>query len=321
MELSSEKKLPKWKALILASRPPFLQVTLSSVMAGILIAWIHQGAIDAFLAVLVVLVAVFLHLSVNLIHEYWDWKSGTDNINVNAFRPFTGGSGMIQLGAISPTEELVFGLSLMFLGAILGIYILIIVHEALIPLLLIGFIAIFSIIFYTGSPIKLAHRGVGEFFVFLNFGPLMALGAYIVLTRNIHLEPVIVGSLIGLLTAGILIINEFPDAEADEKAGKKHLVVRLGLAKARYLYAIVMILPYILTVTFALMHMLPITILITLLGLPHALKIVRICFRYYNDFKALFPANIGTIKNHLIYSLLVIIAYLITGFFPITFFY
>lgn len=314
---SPPMRIPKWKALILASRPPFLQVTFASIILGIVLAWIHSGVIDLILGIIVVLIGVLFHLSVNLVHEYWDWKSGTDNINVNAIRPFTGGSGMIQLGLVSPREELLFGLSLMIIGVFLGIYVILQVISVVIPLLIIGAIAVTSIIFYTGSPLKLSHRGLGEFFVFLNFGPLMSLGAYLVLTQKINVEPIIAGSLTGILTAAILYINEFPDFEADLKAGKKHLVVRLGLERARYGYAVLVLLPYVIQVIGVLLGLIPWITLITLLTIPQVLKNIIVCFNNYNAPKKLFPANIGTIKHHLLYSVLLVLGYIAVPFSPI----
>jgi len=314
---SPPMKMPKWKALILASRPPFLQVTLVSIILGIVIAWIHFRSINPALTIAVILIGVLFHLSVNLVHEYWDWKSGTDNINVNAIRPFTGGSGMIQLGLVSPKEELLFGLSLMLVGVFLGIYVILQVLSIVIPLLVIGAIAVISIIFYTGSPLKLSHRGLGEFFVFLNFGPLMSFGAYLVLTQKIDIEPVVAGSLTGILTAAILYINEFPDFEADSKAGKRHLVVRLGLEKARYGYATLVLLPYIIQTIGIFFRLIPWITLVTLVTLPQALKNIKICFNNYNNPKKLFPANIGTIKHHLFYSVLLIMSYIVVPFIPI----
>ncbi|MHA1610362.1 MAG: 1,4-dihydroxy-2-naphthoate octaprenyltransferase [Candidatus Njordarchaeales archaeon] len=316
--MSNERPvMPKWKALILASRPPFLQVTILPVSLGIILAFYHVGHINWLYAVLVLLIACFMHLSVNLVHEYWDWKSGTDNINVNAMRPFTGGSGMIQLGLVSPKEELAFGLSLLILATILGLYILVVLPVVRIPLLIIGAIAVFSIIFYTGPPLKLAHRGVGEFFIFLNFGPLMCLGSYIVLTQRIHMEPIIVGSLLGILTTAILWINEFPDVQADASVGKRHLVVRFGLKRARYGYAILEFLPYIIQILAVFLGLLPWITLITFLAIPQAIRNVRICFENYDKPKKLFPANLGTIKNHLIYGLLLILAYILIFVIPI----
>ena len=306
--------MPKWKALILASRPPFLQVTIASVLAGILIALMHSGNINWLLALSTLAIACLLHLSVNLIHEYWDWKSGTDNINIHAFRPFTGGSGMIQLGFISPKEELLFGLSLLAIGIALGIYVILAVIEVFWHLIIIGAIAVFSIIFYTGSPIKLAHRGLGEFFIFLNFGPLMSLGPYIVLTKSFHIEVVYAGILLGLFTAGIIIINEFPDREADKIAGKWHLIVRLKPEKGASLFFFVMITPYILVLVGILLGILPYWAIITLIVLPKTLQVTRHCFMYYDSPKELFPANINTIKNHLLFSVMLLISYVISYF-------
>jgi len=304
-------KIPKWKALISAARIPFLQVTIIPVALAVLLAIRNLGQINPLLATLTLILAILLHLSVNVIHEYYDWKSGTDNINVNAIRPFTGGSGMIQIGALTPKQELAFGWILLISAMCIGIYVMYLSIDILYPLLVIGLIAVFSIVFYTGSPIKLAHRGVGEFFIFLNFGPLMTLGPYLVLTKSIHIEPIIIGTLVGLFTTAIIIINEFPDKEADEKAGKRHLVVRLGLSKSRYLYATIMLAPYILLGLLIALGYLPILTGIAFLALPITIGNIKWCYRHYNDPKTLFKANIGTIKNHLIFGILLIVAYVL----------
>ncbi|MHA1616803.1 MAG: prenyltransferase [Candidatus Njordarchaeales archaeon] len=309
--------MPKWKALILASRPPFLQVTIIPVTLGIILALLYTGIINWLYALLALAIACLLHLSVNLVHEYWDWRSGTDNINVNAIRPFTGGSGMIQLGLVKPIEELAFGLSLMFLAVVGGLYVLYTLPAVRIPLLIIGAIAVFSVIFYTGPPIKLAHRGIGEFFIYLNFGPLMSLGAYIVVAQRIHLEPIIVGSLVGILTAAIIWINEFQDTEADVKVGKKHLVARLGLRRASYGYAVLEITPYVIQIVAIPLGLLPWVTILTFLAIPQAIRNIRICLKNYDKPRELFPANLGTIRNQLTYGVLLIISYLLVLVLPI----
>ncbi len=302
-------KIPKWKAFLFAARIPFLQVTIASVIMGILIALSHTGTVDPILAILTLLVAILLHLSVNTIHEYYDWKSGTDNINVNALRPFTGGSGMIQIGALTPKEELTFGLLMLIMGSLLGLYILL--KVMMIELVIIGAIAIVSIVFYTGPPLRLSHRGLGEFSVFLNFGPLMTLGTYLVLTRRLHVEPILAGMTLGLLVASILIINEFPDIEADAAVGKKHLVVRLGLSRARYLYYLSTTLPYVIVIFSIIMNLMPIYTALTFLAFPLNIKNMRHCHKFYEKPRELLPANIGTIKHHLLFSILMIVSYIL----------
>lgn len=72
------------------------------------------------------------------------------------------------------------------------------------------------------------------------FGPLLMLGTYVVQTGQLSARPLLVGVPLGILIAAVLWINEFPDYEADRRANKRNLVVRMGRARARVVYAIMM---------------------------------------------------------------------------------
>ena len=304
------EKPSKIKAIFLALRVPFLQVTIASILLGFVIAWYHGYRIDLTLAILTLIGACLMHLSVNIFHEYFDWKIGTDNINVKAIRPFTGGSGMIQIGALSPMEELSIGVALMALASIIGFYIFYIIGNIMI--LILGLIGIFSIIFYTAPPINFSSRGLGELVVSLNFGPLMALGGYIVQTNTFSLEPLLAGLILGILTGNILIINEFPDFEADYKTGKLHLIARLGLEKGSKFFFAMMILIYVLHTIFTIFGYFPILSLVVFLTFPMAVKVAGNCIKNYNNPRGLVPSIIGTIKVHMIYSILFLSSYIIS---------
>ncbi len=79
-----------------------------------------------------------------------------------------------------------------------------------------------------GPPLSLSYRGLGELAVALCYGPLIAAGTYLVQRGTVSPEIVLAGVPLGLLVAGFLWLNEIPDARADEAAGKRTLVVRLG---------------------------------------------------------------------------------------------
>ena len=75
----------------------------------------------------------------------------------------------------------------------------------------------------------LSTIGLGEVFVFLNFGPLLFTGVYYIQSGGlISTEAMVVGSIVGLMTTAILYINQFPDTDADKSKGRFHLVARLG---------------------------------------------------------------------------------------------
>src|SRR5207244_12908589 len=86
-------------------------------------------------------------------------------------------------------------------------------------------IAVVSILAYSSF---LSKWGIGELVTGINFGPLLLLGTYYVQTRTLALQPLLVGAVLGILTAGILYINEFPDVDADSSKGRRAVVARWG---------------------------------------------------------------------------------------------
>jgi len=63
----------------------------------------------------------------------------------------------------------------------------------------------------------------------------------------------------------VLYINQFPDVNADTQAGKRTLVVRLGVQRARWGYALIALLCYGWVLAMALLGHLPAVALISLL--------------------------------------------------------
>ena len=104
---------------------------------------------------------------------------------------------------------------------------------------------------YHGPPLRLAYRGLGELDVVLCYGPIIALSTYLMLTGEYAGDPVWLSLPLGILIAGFLWVNEFPDYTADLGAGKNNLVARLGKHMAAR------VLPLIYAAAFVLLALLP----------------------------------------------------------------
>lgn len=91
---------------------------------------------------------------------------------------------------------------------------------------------------YHGPPLKLAYRGGGELDVVLIYGPAVVLSTYLVLTHEWSLAAFWLALPLGLIIAAFLWVNQFPDYEADRKAGKMNLVARLGKRPAAIVYPV-----------------------------------------------------------------------------------
>ena len=118
-----------------------------------------------------------------------------------------------------------------------------------------------------------------------------------------HAADFAVGIPLGLLTAAILFINEFPDAAADALAGKRHLVVILGKENSRWVYLGMVAAGFAACVAMVLLGLLPPGALAMLLAAPVAARATRVLFAHFRD-RELIEANAATIKLHAIAGLL-----------------
>ena len=162
----------------------------------------------------------------------------------------------------------------------------------------------------TASPVQIMSLGLGELMIFLAFGPILTWGAYYVQTGKFSLAGAAVSLPLAFLITAISWINEFPDMEADLAAAKHHLVARLGLKGSRWVYAALMIAPFVsLFVLMEIFH-LPDLIVAALLPLPLAVRAVRLVFRTPPTDPEFVPAQALTIQTHFLTGLTLTLALL-----------
>jgi len=312
VDISPKETMPKTSLLtkiisiVAITRLPFLSATWIPIIASVV--WgLHEGLItsmDWMTFTLVLLGGSFLHLAANTYNDYFDWTSGTDQINNDYFLQLSGGSRAIELGLI--TEKQLFKLATAFL-ALAGLAGLVIMLDGKIELLYYGIAGAFSGYFYTGYPLRLvARKGIGEILIGLNYGPLMTMGAIFAMSGIHSLHAFLFGIPLGILTTAILWINQFPDSRADEIAGKHHLVVVLGLEKASWGYLFLMLAAFGSICALFMYDIVEQGALLSLLGLPIALYYSYQVIRNYNT-RELAGANWGTIGIHAITGILLII--------------
>lgn len=176
--------------------------------------------------------AMLAHAAGNVLNDLHDARSGADAANKRGIFPFTGGSRLIQTGAVTErqTAELATAL-LVFLvpaGLLLAV-------KAGGGVLLLGMAGLALAWAYSAPPLKLVSRGLGELTVALVWF-LVVVGADYVQRRDFFPIPAWVALGFTLLVAALLLINGFPDAEADAQVGKRTLVVKLGPMRACALY-------------------------------------------------------------------------------------
>ena len=219
----------------LATRPPFLSVTFFAALIGLACASYSGPEVSSLSAAVTVIFALVAHAGINVLNDYYDELNGTDRLNTDRIFPFTGGSRFIQNGVLTLRETAWFGAILMALVVIAGLWL---TRRSGPGLLLIGAAGMLIGWAYSAPPLKLNSRGWGEVCVAAGFA-LIAIGADYVQRGGFSMLALHAVLAYALLVTNVLYINQFPDCRADQAAGKRHWVVRLGPARARWGYLVI----------------------------------------------------------------------------------
>lgn len=231
---------PDWRTLLRMTRPGFLLLTGAACLLGLAFAWSCGCGFDWLKAAATLLLALMAHAGANVLNDYHDAKNGADAANQQGLHPFSGGSRLIQQGIVSERDTGRWAAVLLLLlvpsGLLLALY-------SGAGLLLIGMAGLLLAWAYSAPPLALMTRGLGELAVAAAWW-LVVLGADYVQRRQWLPVPALSAVSFGLLVMNLLLINGFPDAQADASVGKRSLVVRLGARAAAGLYLGIVVLAH-----------------------------------------------------------------------------
>jgi 1,4-dihydroxy-2-naphthoate octaprenyltransferase len=210
-------------------RAPFLLLPVTLVASGAAAA-AYDDRVVATHALLALLGLVALHASVNALNESSDMRTGIDQHTVRT--PFSGGSGTLPSGALSTRAATVTGLIGAGIGLGIGLWFLPRIGWPLVPVMVLGGV---SVLAYTEV---FARLGVGEFFAGLGLGALPVVGTALVQRGQIGPAAWMAAAPAFFMTFNLLLLNEFPDEEADRAGGRRNLVLLLGRRAAALIYAL-----------------------------------------------------------------------------------
>jgi 1,4-dihydroxy-2-naphthoate octaprenyltransferase len=285
----------------LATRPGFLLASIVPVLLGTASAAYQGTQVNILLFLACILGIALVHAGVNVLNDYYDHENGTDPRNVQRIFPFTGGSRFIQNGVLSSGETFLYGSILLVAAILLGLGLAWVSGTGL---LWIGMAGVLLGWGYSAPPLQLNSRGFGELAVALGFGVLTPLGAWFVQTGEMAVYPLLTGLPIALLVMNILIINQFPDLEADAASGKHHWVVRLGTDKAPWLYLAAVLAATLILLLLVIKGLSPLMSLLGLLPLGMAFKAGLLLKQYAGQPQMLEPAIKMTIGSAILYGVL-----------------
>ena len=197
-----------------------IPVLVGTAAAGHVVWW-------RFFAALVV--AAGLQIGVNLANDAFDGMKGVDT------HERVGPPRLTQTGAASPKVVLMAACVAIGIAALAGLALALATAPGLI--LAIGALAIVAALLYSGGPRPYAGLGLGEVMVFAFFGLVATCGTSFVMIETVPANAWWCAAVVGLLAVAILEANNVRDIATDAAAGKHTVAVRLGDARARRLYA------------------------------------------------------------------------------------
>lgn len=272
----------QFKALIRSARPPFLLLTPACLLLALGTARYSSAAVSIADVIFLLLGALSAHISVNTFNEYFDFRSGLDNLTRKT--PFSGGSGALVDTADAAPSVLALAIGSLLFTIMIGIYFITAVGTALLPL---GTAGLLIIVTYTQwlnrQPLLcLLAPGVG-------FGPLMIVGGHLVLTGDIT-DSVGYVSLVPLcLVSGLLLMNQLPDIDADKKVGRRHFPIVYGIDKSILTYGGLSLLAIALVLVGVWVELLPGLSLLSLLPLGLTIGVFTGARKHTNNIPALIP--------------------------------
>jgi len=238
------------KHYIKAARLRTLPLSISGIIIGSFVAASH-GIFNWIICVFALLTTIGFQIISNFANDYGDGIKGTDNDDR------IGPERAIQSGAITPKQMLTAIRITVFITLILAIDLIYISFgkEDFINLLvffILGILSVVAAIKYTVGKNAYGYSGLGDVFVFLFFGILSVCGSYYLYSKQFDPTLLLPASAVGLLSAGVLNLNNLRDRASDLKSGKNTLVVKLGedFGKNYHYYLIISSLLFALLYTF-----------------------------------------------------------------------
>jgi 1,4-dihydroxy-2-naphthoate octaprenyltransferase len=240
------------KHYIKAARLRTLPLSVSGIIVGSSIA-ASQGYFNPVICVLALLTTIGFQIISNFANDYGDGVKGTDN------EDRIGPVRAIQSGVITPNQMLSaikIAVGLTFVIAVLLIYISFGKEDFLnlFIFFVLGIMSIVAAIKYTMGKKAYGYSGFGDFFVFIFFGLVSVCGSYYLFAKQLDFTIFLPAFSVGLLSIGVLNLNNMRDRESDIKSGKKTLVVKIGSEFAKYYHYYLLISSFLFTLLYTMIH-------------------------------------------------------------------
>jgi 1,4-dihydroxy-2-naphthoate octaprenyltransferase len=280
--MSQSPAMSRAQSLLGPMRPSFLLLTPACVLLGAGAA-VHDGGRISLVQALVVLIgAVATHISVNALNEYFDYRSGLDLKTRPT--PFSGGSGTLPREPRAAPQALATGLIALAVTASVGAYVFSLRGAGILPLGLAGIliIVVYTVWLTRSSLLCLVAPGLG-------FGTFMVMGTAFSLNGHYTWTAFVASLVPFFLVNDLLLLNQFPDVDADRSIGRSHYPITIGRPKSSWIYVSFLTLTYLSVVIGVTLRVLPPLSLLGLLTVPLAVRAGRGAVQNANQIEGLLP--------------------------------
>ena len=288
----------KW---IIAARPWALPASTMPVIFGTSLAVvIGRVSLDVVGFLLALLGMVILHSAANMLSDVFDYKRGLD-------KTVTPVSGAVVRGWLSTRQVAAGAIVLFLIGSIIG---LLLVFMTGTVLLIVGAVGVVIGLFYT----VLKYHALGDLAVFLDFGILGSLGAWIVQTEYFSWLPVLWTVPMAMLVSAILHANNWRDSISDKEREIITVAAFLGDKLSLVYYSFLLFGPFIFILCYMFIPRIfslgltpmPYTFFLTILAVPNAIKLWKRAFRRHNPRKPMdfIILDGATAQHNLVFGLL-----------------
>ncbi|MGZ8189972.1 MAG: prenyltransferase [Methylococcaceae bacterium] len=261
------------KAVIQTMRLPFLILTPVCIFLGVSAVVVNMANINWYLLVPALLGALFAHISVNTFNEYLDFKSGLDLTTIRT--PFSGGSGALPNNPEAASAVFTVGTVSFMATLVIGIFFVRTCGIGVLPIGALGFALITTYTEWLNKNpfLCLVAPGTG-------FGFLMVVGTYYILAGEYTLLPWVIAVIPFFLVNNLLLLNQYPDIQADIRVGRNHFPIAYGTKNSNMIYAFFALATIAVISTCIMIGYFPTLSLIAMLPLPLAFFALKGAIKY-----------------------------------------
>jgi 1,4-dihydroxy-2-naphthoate octaprenyltransferase len=251
-------------------------------MIGLGTAYWTTGSVNWLYFCLAVIGGLTAHISVNVFNEYLDFRTRLDEHTQRT--PFSGGSGSLQARPELAPAALSVAIVAFLITAAIGLFFVRVWGWGIVPL---GVVGLFLLYGYTAwmvyEPVLcLIAPGLG-------FGPLMVMGTHFALTGQYSWTAAVASLVPFFLVSNVLLLNQFPDLEADRSVGRRHFPILIGRIRSARIYVAFLLAAYASIALGVVLGFLPPFSLLALLTLFLAVQVFANVTKNAENIPALLP--------------------------------